>query len=212
MNRPFKIMLVLLSGSAFASAQASAPDLSEALRLLEEGRTTLAEPALSQAWDYLAKLKGKEKEKNSANAVVLYDLARVDYYRCNGAVRRGDKKAASVVVERAIKEAQQAVQLDDLSADAHSLLASLYGRKIGLGGVMAGPRLGPKAAAENKRAVELDANNGRVQAALGRQYLMSPKMFGGDVDKAIASFQKSIELEPASDETYIWLALAYQAG
>ena len=33
-------------------------------------------------------------------------------------------------------------------------------------------------------------------------------MFGGDVDKAIASFRKAIELDPKSDEDYVWLAIA----
>jgi hypothetical protein len=42
--------------------------------------------------------------------------------------------------------------------------------------------------------------------ALGRQYLNAP--FGGDVDKAIENFRKSTELDPNSDETFVWLAMA----
>jgi Tfp pilus assembly protein PilF len=33
-------------------------------------------------------------------------------------------------------------------------------------------------------------------------------MFGGDVDRAIASLQKSIELDAKADETFVWLAMA----
>jgi Flp pilus assembly protein TadD len=33
-------------------------------------------------------------------------------------------------------------------------------------------------------------------------------MFGGDVDQAVASFRKAIELDPKSDEAYVWLAIA----
>ena len=33
-------------------------------------------------------------------------------------------------------------------------------------------------------------------------------MFGGDVDKAIASFRKATQLDPKSDEAYVWLAIA----
>jgi tetratricopeptide (TPR) repeat protein len=68
--------------------------------------------------------------------------------------------------------------------------------------------------AENKRALELDGNNPQVLASLGRQYLHAPKMFGGDLDKAIANLQKSIERDAGADtradETYVWLAIAYR--
>jgi tetratricopeptide (TPR) repeat protein len=104
---------------------------------------------------------------------------------------------------------QQSLKLNDKSADAHSLLADLYGRKIGFGVAMfAGPKYGPKVKSENQRAQELDANDPRVFASLGRQYLMAPHMFGGDLDKAIESFRKSTQLAPDFDETYVWLAIA----
>jgi len=76
---------------------------------------------------------------------------------------------------------------------------------------MLGPRLGPKIVAENKRAQELDPGNPLVLASLGRQYLHAPKMFGGDVDKAIENFRKSTQIDPHADETFVWLALAYRA-
>src|SRR5260370_32978892 len=113
---------------------------------------------------------------------------------------RGDKKAAMSAMDAALDEVQRSIQQNDASADAHSLLADLYGRRIGLGGFMVGAHFGPKVAAENKRALELDGNNPRVLASLGRQYLNAPKMFGGDVGKAIASLQKSTELDPNPHE------------
>jgi Tfp pilus assembly protein PilF len=56
----------------------------------------------------------------------------------------------------------------------------------------------------------LDDKNPRVWASLGRQYLMSPKVFGGDVTKALESFQKSLALDSSQDETWVWLAKAFQ--
>ena len=123
---------------------------------------------------------------------------------------RKDKKAAGVAVDKAIDAAQRSIHLQDNSADAHSLLADLYGRKISLGNAMfAGPKFGPKVKEENAKAVALDDKNARVWASLGRQYLMTPKTFGGDVAKAIESFKKSVALDPQQDETYVWLAKAY---
>jgi Tfp pilus assembly protein PilF len=38
---------------------------------------------------------------------------------------------------------------------------------------------------------------------------MAPKMFGGDMPKAIESLEKSIALDSQQDETFVWLAKAY---
>jgi Tfp pilus assembly protein PilF len=35
-------------------------------------------------------------------------------------------------------------------------------------------------------------------------------MFGGDVPKAIESFQKSLAIDSLQDETWVWLAKAFQ--
>jgi Tfp pilus assembly protein PilF len=35
-------------------------------------------------------------------------------------------------------------------------------------------------------------------------------MFGGDVSKAIESFQKSLAIGTSQDETWVWLAKAFQ--
>lgn len=122
---------------------------------------------------------------------------------------RDDKKNAERALDEAISNVQQSLKLNDKSPDAHSLLADLYGRKISLGiGMFAGPRYGPKVDAENRRALELDPNNPRAHASRGRQYLESPKMFGGDIDKSVAEFRKAVELDPSSDETFVWLTIA----
>lgn len=148
--------------------------------------------------------------QNTNDAQGYYLLAQVQGYLVDAFEERKDKKAAETSVDSAIAAVQHSIQLNDKSADAHSLLADLYGRKISFRGAFAGPRLGPKIGDENKRAMALDDKNPRVWASLGRQYLMAPKMFGGDTSKAIQSFQKSLELDPAQDETWVWLAKAFQ--
>lgn len=140
-----------------------------------------------------------------------YALGLVHSYLIDVYESKKDKKGASASVDRAIEAAQRAVQLNDKSADAHSLLGDLYGRKISLSNPMfAGPKYGPKADEEDKRAVAFDDKNAHVWAVMGRKYLMTPKMFGGDVSKAIDSFQKSLAIDPSQDESWAWLAKAYQ--
>jgi tetratricopeptide (TPR) repeat protein len=191
--------------SVVAAAQATDPARDDGLKLLEEGRTTLDDTTLSRAQDYFRKLT----QQHPDNAIYFYELARVDSYRSSAYSMHGDKKKAERELDDAITGVEQSLKLNEKGADAHSLLADLYGRKIGFGiGMFAGPKYGPKVQAENKRAQELDPNSPRVFASLGRQYLEAPHMFGGDVDKAVESFRKSTQLDPKFDETYVWLAIA----
>jgi tetratricopeptide (TPR) repeat protein len=199
-----QILLTLLLTAACLS-QGPDPALEQGLQLLEEGRTTLEDNALAHARDYFTKLT----QQHSDSGVYFYELARVNAYRCEASAAHADKKKAESALDEAIANVQQSLKLNEKSADPHSLLADLYGRKISFGiGMFAGPKFGPKIQAENKRAQELDGNNPRVFASLGRQYLNAPKMFGGDVDRAIESFRKSTQVDPNFDETFVWLGIA----
>lgn len=209
MTRSTRIAIVLLVlgwllSIGWTQTAPAEADLEAALRLLEEGRTTLEEKPLSDAGAALTRLAQQHPE----NALYFYQLARANHYRVEAYAAHGDQKNAERVLDETIANAQQALKLNEKSADAHSLLADLYGRKISFGGWLAGPRYGPKVAVENRRAFELNPNNSVAFASRGRQYLESPKMFGGDLDKAITDFRKATELDPNSDETFVWLAIA----
>lgn len=172
---------------------------------LEKARTSLDVEALLRVRD----LAVGQTKQHPENAEAFYQLARANSYLTDAYTMRHDKKNAERTLDVAIENLQQSLKLNEKSSDAHSLLADCYGRKIGLGTAMfAGPKFGPKVDAENRRALELDANNPRAHASLGRQYFEAPKMFGGDLDKAIAEFRKSTDLDPKSDETFVWLAMA----
>ena len=201
--RPRHFLTALLLTLTLLLAQAPDP-LPEGLRLLDEGRTTLDESSLNSASDYFSKLT----QKDSGNAVYWYELARAHRYLIETYTNRNDKKSAERALDDAIAAVEHSISLDEKSADAHSLLADLYGRKIGLGMFLGGPRFGPKISDENQRALALDANNPRVHASLGREYLMAPSLFGGDIEKAVDEFHAAIKLDPNFDEAYVWLAIA----
>jgi tetratricopeptide (TPR) repeat protein len=204
--RPALILFfLLLLIATLVCAQPADSKLQDGLKLLDEARTTLDETALSRAQEYFRSLT----QQNPGNAVYFYELARVESYRSSAYSMHNDKKKAEHALDEAMATVQQSLKLNEKSADAHSLLADLYGRKIGFGvGMFAGPKYGPKVKSENQRAQELDPNSARVSASLGRQYLMAPHMFGGDVDKAVESLRKSTQIDPSFDETYVWLAIA----
>jgi tetratricopeptide (TPR) repeat protein len=198
------VVLLSIAPRALASVAAADDSLGTAM---EAARKTRDEKQLQSV---KAQLEQKIAQ-NPSDAGVYLDLARVQGYFVDVYEMRKDKKAAAESVEKAIEVVQRSIQLNDKSADSHSLLADLYGRKISLGNAMfAGPKFGPKVKEENAKAMALDDKNPRVWASQGRQYLMTPKMFGGDVAKAIESLEKSVGLDPRQDEIYVWLARAYQ--
>ena len=199
------LVILLLVFSWLGLAQAPDSALADSLRLLEEGRTTLEEKPLTDAKTHFSHLA-----QTSKNPAYFYQLARANSYLTESYAALHQSKRADQALEDAIAAVQHCLELDDKSAHAHSLLADLYGRKISLGGFLTGPRFGPRIVAENKKALDLAPNDALVYASLGRQYLYAPKMFGGDIGKAIENFLKATQLDPTSDENFVWLAIAYR--
>jgi tetratricopeptide (TPR) repeat protein len=173
-------------------------------RELEDGRSTLDESTLKAA-------EGTFEDcvhRDGKNARCFYDLGRTESYLVQVRELQKDRNGAEHWLDSAIENTQRSIAIEESLADAHALLASLYGIKIGYGGAFAGMRYGPKSEAEAQRALQLDPNCAGAYVVLGRRYLYAPKMFGGDVNKAIDSFRKSTTVDPRYDEGFVWLAIA----
>jgi tetratricopeptide (TPR) repeat protein len=199
-------VLAIAGSGAYLLAQDSfAANVVTAEIQLDNARSTLDDTALISVKQVFERCV----QQHTGNSRCYYDLGRVYSYLVSAKERRKDKQGALRSLDSAIENAQRSINLDDGFADAHALLADLYGRKIGYGGMLAGIRLGPKADSETKRALQLDPNDPCIYVVLGRRQLYSPKMFGGDIDKAIDSFRKSTKLDPHYDEAFVWLAIAY---
>ncbi|KAA6459821.1 hypothetical protein DYQ86_17105 [Acidobacteria bacterium AB60] len=197
----------LLVFAALACAAANAAPSStqtEGERLLEQGRLLLDPGILSAARNSFTQCAAQEP----GNAQCLLDLARTEFYLAKVDDIAKNPDAAHKMLDSAINDAQKAISLDDRSADAHALLADLYGARIT--GMLSGMKFGPKANTESQRALQLDPNNALVYAVLGRKYFYSPSAFGGDIDKAIDSFKHAAALDPQSYEDLVWLAKAYR--
>lgn len=199
------LLVAAIFSAVLAGVQRAQTDNPLAVRLEMARRTRNAMQLQSLETELQQRMTQSPGDAQSA-----YQLAKVQAYLADVYLFRKDKKSAAMAIDRAIESARRSVGENDKSAEAHSLLADLYGRKISFGGMLAGPKFGPKVKEENKRALALDDLNPQAWASLGRQYLMAPRMFGGDVSKAIEAFRKSLSLDSQQDETYVWLAKAYE--
>jgi len=121
----------LLSSALVVRASASVAD-DPLAAAVEAARKTHDERQLQSVKTQLE----QKTVQNPNDAGVYLDLARVQQYLMDDYEMRKDKKAAGEAVDKAIDAAQRSIQLNDKSADAHSVLADLYGRKISLGCAM----------------------------------------------------------------------------
>jgi tetratricopeptide (TPR) repeat protein len=173
-------------------------------RELENGRSTLDIKTLIAARDTFQKCT----RYGVRDSVCYYDLARCELYLGKAEGIQKNQDAVGKWEDAAIADAQHAVALNDRSPDAHALLGDLYGSKIH--GMISGMHFGPKANIEIERAFQLDPKSPQAFTVIGRKYLYSPSMFGGDIDKAIDSFKKATAFDPSNDEAFVWLAIAYR--
>lgn len=178
------------------------PAVTRAEALMREGRTLLDIGKLLEAratFDNCA-------SRNPADFRCLYDRAAADAWIQKAQSESNHSAEAVHWLDTAIADTLAALGCNNRSANAHAMLGDLYGQKIT--GMFSGMRYGPKANAEVARAFRLDPRNAMAFAAQGRKYLYAPSAFGGDVDKAIQSFQNATAADPASDDDYVWLAIA----
>lgn len=133
--------------------------------------------------------------------------------RMTGArAKEDDIKAVLEEAEDALEKANALLKWPEGPA----LHSSVVGQLIGIGGMMAGMRLGPKAERLMDDAVAMGPANPRVWMLRGVAAIYKPKMFGGGTDVAEQDLKKALELfakdNPAPpaprwghSEAYAWL-------
>lgn len=107
--------------------------------------------------------------------------------------------------------AERALALADTEAQkalAHRIYAELYANSIT--GMVAGLRNGPKARSHMNEALARTPEDTECQRAIAIMYLNNPPFNGGDVGKAITTFDNCHQLVPDNDVYAVLLAMAYQ--
>lgn len=155
----------------------------------------------------LAEAAGARAAQSPNDAAAHYAHAVAQSALAQAAMEMADKNAARTAAETGIPAARKAVELKPNAAEYHRILGTLCGQVIPAN-VLAGMKYGGCARDEVNRALELDAKAAInwVSRGVGNYYL--PPMFGGGMDKAIADFQKAIQLDAKSAEAHLWLGIA----
>jgi tetratricopeptide (TPR) repeat protein len=199
------LLFILALGAQQTGSDATAsPTVVRAESLMETGRSYSDLEMLFEARSSF----GTCVNLNPSDFRCLFDRARTDVWIQRAEAELGNKGEAARWLDTAISDTQAVIACKEDSAGAHAILADLYGQKID--GVFSGMRYGPKANAELTRAFQIDPRNPMAFAAQGRKFLYAPAAFGGNIDKAVQAFQNAVAADPASDDYYVWLAIAWQ--
>jgi tetratricopeptide (TPR) repeat protein len=143
--------------------------------------------------------------------VGLADSRLVSFY-----FSQENKEKAKNFINDGIEHLRLVIEKKEDFAEAHSLLSSLYGNKIGTN-PMLGMTLGPKSGMEMGKAMSLQPKNPRNYLIAGWSAFFTPKMFGGGKKKAKKNFEQAVAYfdsftvthptlpDWGKEEAYAWL-------
>ena len=168
------------------------------------------------------KLFERVRQNGEHEAFALYYLGLSEYRLATlFNAQSNDKTTRLACIDRAIDHLKKAIELEDSFSDAHALLASVYGHKIGLKPHL-GMVLGPQAKSVLEKAKRIEGDNPRVVFLDGMSDYHTPPMWGGDRQRAIEKLERVAELfskqevgDPrlpswGHDEVYAWLGIIRQ--
>ncbi len=210
-------LLVAVLGAAGGTAVQAQPVDSlivKGKRLVDEGFDAGSVDKLKRA----ASLFERAAQGDQHTALAHY-YAGFAHKRIVEIAGQDDEDLALKHLDASIDHLETAVETDGEFAEAHALLASVYGQKLGKKPKL-GMVLGPKTSETMERAKRLAPDNPRVVMMQATSDLFTPKTWGGDPEKAIEGFRRATKLFESStpseplqpdwghSEAYAWLGIA----
>jgi len=123
--------------------------------------------------------------------LVQYYIGLADSRLVSFHFSHNNKENAKKYIDDGIKHLRLVIEANENFAEAHSLLSSLYGNKIGTNPLL-GMTLGPRSGMEMGKAMSLQLKNPRNYLIAGWSAFFTPKMFGGGKKKAKKNFELAI--------------------
>ena len=191
-----------VSADSQAQAPSSSPDtMAEADALFSYGEATARD---RQALSLIA----QALERRPDEYQLLWRAARVYYHV-------GDDAAAEEkrdYFERGIATGQRAVALQPTGVEGHFWLGANYGGLSEIRGIVQAIQMIKQVRAEMETALRLQASyeNGGAYLALGQLDRQLPRLFGGNITRAIAYLEQGLRVAPQNMSMRLALAQAYR--
>ena len=156
-------------------------------------------------WEKSIELANTEKgEQSFEKALAMYGLL-------NSTMANKDEETFDDYVDPAVDLLNLIIEENALPANAKSVLSSVYGLSMAYN-PMKGMYLGSRSSSLMESAMKLQPESPIVQKLYAGSKLFTPKMFGGNPEKAVVAFEKAIDLFEVGDTTLNWLYLDAHVG
>lgn len=117
------------------------------------------------------------------------------------------EKAVKTLMDGAQKRLETYLKAQPDHAEAHALLAGIYGIQIGMS-PMKGMTLGSKSSRHLERALELAPDNAFVNYLKGSNLYYTPSTWGGDVAESVVRLELAKSNYESCDPNHSWEYLA----
>ncbi|MEP1035412.1 tetratricopeptide repeat protein [Ekhidna sp.] len=156
-------------------------------------------------WERSILLAEKESgEESFEKALAMYGLL-------NNTMATQDEETFDDNVDPTIDLLKEIIKNNPELGEAHAVLSSVYGLVMAYS-PMKGMMYGMKSSSLMDEALRLSSDSPLVQKLFGGSKLYTPEMFGGDAKKAVAAFEKAIELYEEVDTQENWLYMDTHMG
>ena len=209
------LIILMLSSIAFTQSETNLDSLIiDGKVLLRESFIQWTEVDLLNARAYFERLLITAPD----SWLTHYYIGLADFRLVSFCFSQNEQDKALKYIDNGIEHLKNCIQLNENFAEAHNLLSSLYGNKIGVKPLY-GMVLGPKAGMAIGKAMSLAPDNPRNYLISGQSAYFTPRMFGGSKKKAKEHYIKAIayfesnEIENpvlpdwGYEEAYVWLGM-----
>jgi tetratricopeptide (TPR) repeat protein len=147
-------------------------------------------------------IEGREQllNKDPGNSQLRYELVLAQFGLLTATMRKKDEGLFDAYAEAAEKNLERLINDNKKRAEPRAVLGSVYGLRLAYS-PWKGMYLGPKSSGLMEEALERNANVALVQKLYGNSKFFTPETFGGDVNAAIASYEKAIGLYEKNNQT-----------
>lgn len=136
------------------------------------------------------------KEKTAAaknDKQTQFDLALSQYGLLSATMANQDEDMFDEYYDDTVDNLEEIIKANKGWGEPKALLSAVYGLKMGYSPMM-GMFLGPKSGSLMEKAKEQSPQSPLVVKLYANSKFFTPEMFGGDLDEAISSYKKCLQL------------------
>mgnify|MGYP001160603363 CR=1 FL=1 len=143
--------------------------------------------------------KKEVREKKAAaknDKQTQFDLALSQYGLLSATMADQDEDMFDEYYDDTVDNLEAIIKANKSWGEPKALLSAVYGLKIGYSPIM-GMFLGSKSGSLIEKAIEQSPQSPLVMKLYANSKFFTPEMFGGDLDEAISSYKKCLQLYEA---------------